>query len=307
MINRPHPTILIVDDVPENIQILAESLNTLYKIKVANNGAEALEVAHREQPDLILLDVMMPQMDGYEVCRLLKESSLTRKIAVIFVTAQNAANDEELGLKLGAVDYITKPINLPVAKARIHNHIQSKQQADLLELLSLFDPLTDICNRRRFDESLISEWKRSVRDKTSLSLIMIDIDHFKQYNNHYGHSAGDICLRKVAGELSRNLVRPGDLIARYDDGEFVVILPDTAEKGALHVAERLRECVEKMDLPHACSETIPVVTVSLGVATGNKVPDYFLPQTLKDAAGNALRMAKKAGRNRVFPQSLQPG
>jgi diguanylate cyclase (GGDEF)-like protein len=296
---RQQPLILIVDDVPSNVQILASALSSVYHIKVANNGADGLKIAQREQPDLILLDVMMPGMDGFEVCRRLKENTTTHKIAVIFVTADNAESDEELGLNLGAVDYITKPFVIPIVKARIRNHIRLKQQADLLESLSLLDALTHISNRRRFDEALVSEWKRAIRDDMPISLIMIDIDHFKQYNDHYGHGAGDICLQMVAMELSKSLVRPGDLVARYGGEEFVVIMPDTDQEAALQVAERLREHIEKMELAHAYSETTSVVTISVGVATQMKIREYLLPQMLVDAADNALYQAKASGRNRV--------
>ncbi|MDP2903378.1 MAG: diguanylate cyclase, partial [Methylovulum sp.] len=235
------PMILIVDDDPTNVRILAEILNPFYRIKVANNGADALEVAQRDQPDLILLDVMMPEMDGFEVCRRLKANSQTQKIAVIFVTAKNTSADEEFGLNLGAVDYITKPFIISIVKARVSTHIRLKQQADLLESLALLDGLTHISNRRRFDETLASEWKRAKRDETPLSLLMIDIDNFKQYNDFHGHGAGDICLQRVAAELSKALSRPGDLVARYGGEEFVVILPDTPLNAALQIAESLRE------------------------------------------------------------------
>lgn len=296
---QQRPMILIVDDVPTNVQILAEVLSSLYRIKVASNGVDALKIAQRELPDLILLDVMMPGMDGFEVCRHLKADARTHKIPVIFVTAKNADSDEELGLNLGAIDYITKPFVIPITKVRIRNHIRLKQQADLLESLSLLDGLTNIPNRRRFDETLLLEWKRAMRDETPLSLLMIDIDYFKQYNDHYGHGAGDICLQRVAATLAKNLARPNDLIARYGGEEFVVILPDTDQQAALQVAERLRECIIKLALPHACSEAESVVTISVGVATQIKIPEYFLPQTLNDAADNALYMAKASGRNRV--------
>jgi diguanylate cyclase (GGDEF)-like protein len=296
---QQRPTILIVDDVPSNVQILAEALSSVYRIKVAGNGEDALKIAQREQPDLILLDVVMPGMNGFEVCRRLKENPMIHKIAVIFVTASNAESDEELGLNLGAVDYITKPFVIPVIKARIRNHIRLKQQADLLESLSLLDALTHIPNRRRFDETLLSEWKRAIRDATPLSLIMIDIDYFKQYNDYYGHGAGDICLQRVAAALTKSLVRPSDLIARYGGEEFVVILPDTNQKAALQVAERLRESVVKLALPHARSEIDAVVTISLGVATQTKRPEDLSPQTLNDAADNALYLAKEKGRNCV--------
>lgn len=299
MTNNQQAMILIVDDVPSNVQILAETLRSQYRIKVASNGTDALKIAQREQPDLILLDVMMPDMNGFEVCRRLKENTTTHKIAVIFVTANTAESDEELGLNLGAADYITKPFVIPIVKARIRNHLRLKQQADLLESLSLLDPLTCISNRRRFDETLLSEWKRAQRDESPLSLIMIDIDHFKQYNDHYGHGAGDLCLQRVAAELVKSLVRPSDLVARYGGEEFVVVLPDTNQSAAQEVAERLRERIEKLALPHAYSETASVVTISLGVASQIKIPEYFLPKVLNDAADNALYLAKESGRNRV--------
>lgn len=296
---QQQPMILIVDDVPTNVQILAEALSSIYRIKVASNGMDALKIAQREQPDLILLDVMMPEMDGFEACQHLKTDAHTCKIPVIFVTAKDAASDEELGLNLGAVDYITKPFVIPIVKARIRNHIRLKQQADLLESLSLLDALTDIPNRRRFDEALAAEWKRAIRDATPLSLLMIDIDHFKQYNDYYGHGAGDVCLQMVAAELSKSVVRPSDLVARYGGEEFVVILPETSQESALQIAERLRERIEKMSLPHAYSEVESVVTISVGVATQANISENSLPQILGDAADKALYMAKEGGRNRV--------
>ena len=298
---QQRPMILIVDDVSTNVKILAETLSAVYRIKVASNGADALKIAQREQPDLILLDVMMPDMDGFEVCRRLKKDTRTQKIPVIFATAMNSESDEELGLNLGAVDYITKPFVIAIAKARIRNHIRLKQQADLLESLSLLDALTEIPNRRRFDETLALEWKRAMRDATPLSLLMIDIDHFKQYNDHYGHGAGDVCLQKVAAELASGVARPGDLVARYGGEEFVVILPATDSEAARQIAERLRDRIEKLKLPHAYSDTEAVVTISVGAATQAGSSENATPQLLHDAADKALYMAKNGGRNRVCP------
>jgi diguanylate cyclase (GGDEF)-like protein len=300
MIDTPqNPMVLIVDDVPTNIQILAHALSSAYRIKVASTGKDALKIAQRERPDLILLDIMMPGMDGFEVCRRLKSDAHTHKIPVIFVTAKNADADEEQGLNLGAVDYITKPFSIPIAKARIRNHIRLKQQADLLESLSLLDALTGIPNRRRFDEALASELKRAARDGTTLSLLMIDIDHFKQYNDYYGHGAGDVCLQTVATELSRGVVRPSDVVARYGGEEFVIILPETDLVSAMQIAERLRQRIEALALPHAYSESASIVTISIGVAAQAEFTDNNLAQPLNDAADKALYLAKESGRNRV--------
>lgn len=174
------PTVLVVDDTPSNIQVLAEALRTEYRVRVANSGRMALEIiATKGLPDIVLLDVMMPDMDGYEVCRRLKNDSLTKDVPVIFITAKTGAQDEEQGLRLGAVDYVTKPFHLPIVLARVRNHINLKLKSDLLETYARFDGLTHIPNRRHFDECLAVEWKRVQRTGWPLSLIMLDIDCFK--------------------------------------------------------------------------------------------------------------------------------
>ena len=297
---QKHPMILIVDDAPTNIQILAEALCSDYRVKVAGGGQEALKIALREpHPDLILLDVMMPEMDGFEVCKHLKENPLTKKIPVIFVTAKNEERDEELGLNLGAVDYIAKPFSIPITLARIRNHIRLKQQADMLESISLVDALTHIPNRRRFDETIEAEWKRAAREKTPLSMLMIDIDHFKEYNDHYGHGAGDICLQAVAAALLTGVSRPGDLVARYGGEEFVVILPEAGKEASIHIATRLCEGVRNLKLPHAHSGVEPLVTVSIGCATVTPFWETDSPNILLDEADKMLYKAKNTGRNRV--------
>ncbi|MEY3808307.1 MAG: hypothetical protein RI893_1283 [Pseudomonadota bacterium] len=293
------PMILIVDDVLSNVQILAEALSVDYRIKVASNGEDALKIAQREPPDLILLDVMMPHMNGFEVCRRLKENTDTRNIAVVFVTAMSNGADEEKGLNLGAVDYITKPFMIPITKARIRNHISLKLQADLLGSLAFLDALTLIPNRRRFDETLISEWGRALRDTTPLSMAIINIDYFQKYNNYYGYGAGDVCLKMLAGGLVKRLNRPGDFIARYADDEFMVLLPDTHLDAARQITERLRMGIEMMGLEHYHPKAHAVVTISIGVATQSTVSKNIFPKVLSDAALDALYLAKKGGRNQV--------
>lgn len=186
--------ILIDDDDPTSIITLGEVLKDKYDIFVATNGEEALKRAKNELTDLILLDIMMPGMDGYEVCRRLKEDKVTEKIPVIFITSKNSEEDEAVGLELGAVDYFTKPFRIPIIKARIKNHLELKRKSDILASLSFTDGLTGVANRRRFDEAVEYEWKRAQRSSQPLSLILIDIDDFKLYNDNYGHLAGDECL-----------------------------------------------------------------------------------------------------------------
>lgn len=291
------PLILIVDDTPTNIQVLAENLIKDYRVKVAASGEAALRtIAQQGKPDLILLDVMMPDIDGYEVCRRLKADSQTRSIPVIFVTALNTGSDEERGLSLGALDYITKPFYLPVVKARIRNHIHLKQMTDLLEEMAWIDGLTGIPNRRRFDQMLEIEWKRAQRTHLSLAIIMVDIDFFKAYNDSYGHGAGDICLKKVAAKLATIVSRPGDLVARYGGEEFVVILPETDDVGAGIIAEQLCRSIECLQIPFAQSETSSWVTISAGYAA--LIPHAEqAPASLMDEADHMLYQAKDAGRN----------
>lgn len=295
-INRP--TVLVVDDTPDDLSLMSRLLKDYYKVKVANNGKKALRIVADHPPDLILMDVMMPGMDGLEVCRQLKKNPLTANIPVIFVTAKNEEYDEEHGLNLGAVDYIVKPFSIPITLARIRNHIQLKQQADLLESLSLIDALTHLPNRRHLDGTLNMEWKRAAREKAPLSMLMIDIDQFKQYNDEHGHAAGDASLQSVAASLRACVSRPGDLVARYGGEEFVVVLPDTHIDAAVHIATRMCEGISKLKLPHPNSGVEPFVTVSIGCAT--VVPSPGTPSTtLFDEADKMLYKAKNSGRNRV--------
>lgn len=299
------PLILIVDDTPSNIDVLAETLESDYRIKIATHGRDALNIAaHQDRPDLILLDVMMPEMDGYEVCRKLKQTAYTKDIPVIFITARAEADSEKMGLNLGAMDYITKPFDVHVVKARVYNHINLKIKTDLLESLALMDGLTNIPNRRHFDNELDKTWRQAQRAQSPISLVMADVDHFKAYNDHYGHRAGDLCLQKVAETLSSQMKRPLDLAARYGGEEFVLLLPDTDAKGAQSIAERCRKQIEALAIPHRHSETQDILTLSLGMAS--ITPSQMQPSIdLLDRADQMLYQAKTQGRNcvRVFAGS----
>ena len=299
------PMILIVDDTPTNIQVLAEALCSDYRVKVATSGKAALAIANNPElrPDLILLDVMMPEMDGYEVCRLLKQNPVTQGIPVIFVTAKNDVANEEQGLRLGAVDYIVKPFRLAIVKARVQNHINLKIKTDLLETLALVDGLTGISNRRRFDEALDNEWKRAQRSGSALAMIMADIDNFKAYNDNYGHSAGDQCLKAVAKALANSLNRPSDMMARYGGEEFVAVMPDTDLEGAHLLAERWRTNVAELALPHQYSNAEGHVTISVGYAS-LKPTQFQSPMELLEMTDKMLYQAKEQGRNQVCGASM---
>ena len=299
----PQPTLLIVDDEPANLHVLARLMRDEYRIVVANCGGKALELAGGGmKPDLILLDVQMPDIDGFEVCRLLKEEPATSSIPVIFVTARDSSGDEEAGFALGAVDYVSKPFQPALVRARVRTHMRLKQKTDLLERFALLDGLTDIPNRRSFEDHSEREFRRAERDRLPLSVIMMDIDNFKPYNDHYGHGPGDDCLRRVARTLTRVAGRPRDILARYGGEEFVALLPSTDVSGAAELAEQFRSAVESLGIPHEYSDAGKVVTLSLGVSTMSALEDRHDSEKLGELlarADTALYEAKKLGKNRV--------
>jgi len=294
---QDRPRILIVDDVPENIEVLGEILTDNFDLQCAFSGPEALELA-AELPDLILLDVLMPGMDGFEVCACLKATAATAEIPVIFITAKNDPEAEMAAFAAGAVDFITKPVNPVTARARIQTHLTLKRQKDLLRAQAMVDGLTGIANRRFFDERLLAEWGHVQRHQRSLAILMIDIDHFKGYNDHYGHQAGDNCLRRVATTLGASMQRAHDLAARYGGEEFICMLPECDLQGAITKAEALRAAVAALEIPHAASPTGDRLTLSIGVAA-TIPPSQASPDTLVAAADAQLYLAKQAGRNRV--------
>lgn len=298
--NEEQQSILIVDDEPNNLAILSNDLSSSCRVLVAKSGEQALKRAFENEVDLILLDVMMPGLDGYEVCRRLKEDEATRDIPVIFLTARGEVKDETFGLALGAVDYIKKPFSLPIVRARVKNHLKLKQTTDTLERLAAMDGLTGVSNRRRFEEFLDREWRRARRGRKYISAVMLDIDHFKLYNDHYGHVEGDRCLKDVARALDECVRRPGDLLARYGGEEFVAVMTETGPQGALCVTRNMLERVRARNIPHEASRTAPFVTVSIGCAS--LVPDESSgpPDTLVRKADEMLYQAKKSGRNQGF-------
>ncbi len=298
MTPRHSETLLIVDDLATNIKALAIGLKDEYRIQVATTGERALILARSEQPpDLILLDILMPGMDGFTVCRRLKAEERTQNIPIIFITAKGAREDEVHGLELGAVDYITKPFVMPVIKARVRMHLDLKRKNDLLENLAMLDGLTEIHNRRFFNETLEKEWRRNMRSRHHLALILADIDLFKQYNDHYGHTAGDSCLRRVAQIFRETVRRPGDVAARYGGEEFAVLLPEVRLTEAVKVAQAIHDKVSALGMPHSDSPT-GVVTISLGVANQVPIPNSS-PLELVRAADAMLYQAKDRGRNQV--------
>ena len=292
------PRLLVVDDQPVNVQLLYRIFASDHQVFAATDGTKALEIARQQQPDLILLDVIMPGLDGFEVCQRLQADELTRDIPVIFLTANSDPDSEAHGLDVGAVDFIGKPFNTKVVRARVKTHLTLKRQGDLLRRWVFIDGLTGIANRRHFDERLAIEWARSQRSGAPLSALLIDVDHFKRFNDTHGHQSGDDCLRRVAAALASGLQRPTDLVARYGGEEFVCLLTDTDEYGALHLAELLCQRVHQETQPEVTGAAWPAVTVSIGVGCARLDLMQGADDLLREADHNLYR-AKKAGRNAV--------
>jgi diguanylate cyclase (GGDEF)-like protein len=289
--------ILVVDDAMENVQILHGALEDEHEVLFALDGPRALEIARTQHPDLILLDAVMPDMDGYAVCAALLSSPDTCDIPVIFVTALTSPEDETRALDAGAADFISKPVNAAVVRARVRTQLTVKRQRDALRELILTDALTGVANRRAFDERLAAEWRRCGRAGLAVALILVDIDHFKLYNDHYGHQAGDRTLVQVAGAMRKAAGRTQDLVARYGGEEFAILLPQLEGKGAVCVARRLMAELESQAIPHGASPTAPNLTVSMGIAC--QVPgEHGVPADLIQIADSLLYRAKADGRNR---------
>ncbi len=294
--SEDRPRVLIVDDERININLLNALLKADYKIMVATDGEQAIKAAATGKPELILLDIVMPGIDGYEVCRRLKSMAATQTIPIIFITAMGDVENETMGFALGAVDYISKPFNSAVVKARVGVHMKLKRNGDMLENLASMDTLTEVPNRRAFDQTRAQEWARSLRDGLPLSFAMIDVDMFKQYNDNYGHGAGDECLVRIARALNSCVQRPGDFLARYGGEEFAAILVNTQADGALRMAENFHAAVAALQIPHAFSTAAPQVSISIGIATAIPGPDLS-QEGLSEAADKMLYLAKASGRN----------
>ena len=330
---RSPERILVVDDRIDSLELLSTILMMEgYEVEKCLCGADAIEIAKSRPVDLILLDVCMPHIDGFEVCQILKKTEQTKNIPIIFISALKEVMNKTQAFERGGIDYITKPFQIEEVLARIKNqlsvynltvelidknkHLEQENnfyksnQRKLLEInqkldkLATIDSLTQIANRRYFDNFLIREWSRSQRGKWPLSLIICDIDYFKSYNDLLGHQAGDACLKQVAQKISQTLKRPGDLVARYGGEEFVILLSQTSGENALQVAETIRCQIKQLQLNHPSSLVSDYISLSLGVSC--VVPDFkYTKNQLMATADKALYQAKQQGRDRSVLMSLE--
>jgi len=286
--------ILIIDDSADALAVAKTRLaHEGHEILCASGGKDGLDMAGRQNPDLILLDVDMPDMSGFDVCRRLKEDAVTCSIPVIFLSGSGGIDDRVKGLDLGAVDFVTKPFDAFELRARVRAALRTKHLQDLLRKYALIDPLTELPNRRAMDERLQQEWARLLRHGGRLSVIMADLDQFKRINDQFGHPAGDEVLRQVARLLAEGC-RESDTPARYGGDEFAIVAPETTAQAAVDFAERLRMsiCSRPLEVPGKAVE----VTVSFGVADNEGLKS---PEELVQAVDEALYCAKSAGRNCV--------
>ncbi len=298
--------ILIVDDQPANIRLVHQILCDEYATFAATSGDQALALCAATPPDLVLLDVNMPGLDGLQTCRRLKADPTMRSVPVIFVTGSHSLADENACWKAGAVDFVSKPINPTTLRNRVRAHVTLKQQADLLRQLAFSDQLTGLANRRHFNDRAAIEWRRAQRNGTPLSMVMLDVDYFKRYNDHYGHPSGDSCLAAIGAALRAVATRPDDLAARFGGEEFIILLPATSQAGALKIAQAACEAIASLAIAHAGSDAAPVVSASAGVATVLRVVATMAVDELIGLADAQLYSSKRAGRARVSAATLTP-
>lgn len=293
----PRAKILVVDDQPLNIKVAHQILQPHYEIYMATDAAQALAFCNRTAPDLILLDVVMPEMDGLTMCNELKKSHVTQSIPVIFVTANTSLEQEHACWQAGAVDFVCKPFNAMTLLHRVRSQILLKQQADQLRTLAYIDELTGIANRRALERLLNLEWRRSKREQQPLAAIMIDVDHFKRYNDQFGHLAGDDCLRQVAHAIRDACGRSHDVVARFGGEEFCCLMPGIDYQGVEAVGRKIAMNVAALAISHP-TETGAILSVSMGGVS--LVPtDDSVALTLISRADQQLYLAKSSGRNRI--------
>lgn len=298
------PKILIIDDTVEVIKFLAGLLEDVAEIHFATSPDVGLKIAVQERPQVILLDVRMPTMDGYEVCRRLKANDITQDCSVLFVTAYSQCEQEVAAFEAGAVDFISKPLHPAIVKARVRTHLCLHQQKELLESLAKYDGLTGIYNRRYLDEKLAEEFRRHQRQAVAIAYALIDIDHFKEYNDGYGHLKGDECLQQVAHAIRDSTRRPGEIVARYGGEEVAILLPamevDQTQKYGAWICQRIRE----LSIVHKYSPVTDKLTVSVGIGVMVPIPGE-LASALVELADRALYHAKSTGKNRCEVEYLE--
>lgn len=297
-------TILLVDDYEPSLKALSQLLEQEYEVVAFTESPKALEWLKDHSADLILLDILMPVLSGYEFKKLLSRDARLKDIPVIFMSALDEANDESKGLGLGAVDYITKPFSMAVVMARVARQLEVRRLAEALISETLTDGLTGLLNRRGFEMKAQSLLQSAGRTDTQITVAMIDIDHFKAYNDHYGHPKGDVCLKQVANALAEVFHRDTDCVARWGGEEFVGLFFDTDHSGSQRVGRAIVKGVRELQLPHEGLSGDEIVTVSAGLVTQDAPKDTEALDVLLEMADKQLYRAKEEGRDRYASASV---
>jgi len=296
------PEILIIDDDNSVVIVLHKVLQDFGRVRFAATGSQALDMIKEIRPDLILLDVELPDINGLELCLMLKENMLTSSIPVLFITSKIDTGFEEKVFDAGAADYIVKPLKPRVVAARVQTHLAYHQALVQLNKLAHTDSLSGLPNRLAFDEQLDIEFRRARRQHEPLAVVMIDIDEFKKYNDYFGHVEGDDCIRLIGRGLSKVTKRPADFVARYGGEEFALLLPNTDAKGAQTLITHLMTSIASLCIKHAPEAIYPFVTVSIGFTTLEPLCcdfDAVSPIDIVGKADKALYQSKHDGRNRA--------
>lgn len=294
--NTSDQTILIVDDDKPNRKMLKELLQEQAKIIFAKNGEQAQLLARKHIPDLILMDVIMPDLSGFEVIEILKNDPETMNISVIFITGLANDDDEARGFDLGGCDYIYKPFKSNIVIARVMMHLELIRQRKMLDEIAHIDALTGVNNRRKMDIVLVDEVAANELEKSTLLVAIIDIDYFKQFNDNYGHGAGDVALRQVGQALREVCQRPRDFVARYGGEEFVAILPDCDQAGAEIMLSNINQAIADKIIKHEFSNVSSLLTISIGAVVVKSSEHVVLANIMKQA-DRLLYQAKDQGRN----------
>uniref|UniRef100_UPI0006D153D3 diguanylate cyclase n=1 Tax=Clostridium sp. NkU-1 TaxID=1095009 RepID=UPI0006D153D3 len=290
--------ILIVEDGKVSQKVLVDTLQDTYNVRVVSTGKEAMQMVKQFRPHLILLDIILPDANGFDVLKELKETQSTQNVPIIVITGLDNDQDEEKALCLGAVDYIRKPFNKVLLNARVKIHIKIVEQLLTIEKLGFYDGLTGLANRRKFDYHMGYEWQRALRKKTTIGLLMMDLDNFKNYNDTYGHRQGDIMLKAVAGVLNKILNRATDLPCRWGGEEFAVLISETSLEKVLLIAEKIRSGIEALEVPRSNSDEITRITASISAICTIHINGNNWKVSLKALTVSCIKL-KKEGRNRV--------
>ena len=298
------PKLLIINADTASLQVLCQVLEGDHQVFKTTRGAKGLGLALEKQPDLILLDVNLPDMESHELCEQFKTHNDTKDIPIIFLTDRQDSAAETRGLALGAVDILSKPINPMLARTRVRLHLQLRKQLEQLRSVARIDGLTGAYNRKHFDERFEAEFRRALRSRTPLAVALVEVDEFRSYNDHYGHDAGDESIKSVAGALRSSLKRPGDLLARYGGAMFACVLPEVRLDAADGFAQTLVYAVRGLNIAHEHSRIAPVLTLSLGMGV-LEPNDTCTAAQLLTAAEQALARAKNEGGARACVMSVR--